>query len=501
MRKWIALAVLACMALGLGGCATTSFVPAQEEREIVLPTPVPESAEAPTGDNRADFSRLATLYYLSADRTALLPVARTLWVSGSQTLVECVMEQLLLRPVGTDGDAIAPDGVRLISASVNGSVATVNLSNEALAATEQEMVWMCAAIARTLTALEGIEYVKLLIGGHVESIGMLPNGLMGTNDGNLTAIWAQAQAEEQRFTEGNADRYLERTVELYFPSQYNDKVLCEVRSVRFTSDNYVRALLSELARGPRAEAEASELIPEGLNPLAEEPTLITSADGRKLIVLPLSGAFMEQIQSLGISQRQFYGAVTLTLCGFVPEVDGLTVRVDGKQITSMTEGDAQYTFRGGIMTPVDFSGMIGDVATIYLPEAESGLLRAARRVMNEGDSIEPRALLEAIFEGPREQETDLIAAAPEGISSADILGVRVEESRVVLNLSSNFYRCCQSLDALQERNLVYAMVNTLTELEGINSVHFYVEGEPLDTFTRDIYLRGDLMRNPGIISK
>ena len=44
------------------------------------------------------------------------------------------------------------------------------------------------------------------------------------------------------------------------------------------------------------------------------------------------------------------------------------------------------------------------------------------------------------------------------------------------------------------------MVNTLTELDGIKTVQFYIEGEVVDVLTQKIYIKAPLMRNPGLIN-
>ena len=92
-----------------------------------------------------------------------------------------------------------------------------------------------------------------------------------------------------------------------------------------------------------------------------------------------------------------------------------------------------------------------------------------------------------------------MATLPPGLTEADILGVRVTGGEALVNLSSNFYRCCQSFSAEEEQRLIYSMVNALTELEAVNRVRFYVEAEPIDTMVTSVYLRGPLLRNPGII--
>ena len=101
--------------------------------------------------------------------------------------------------------------------------------------------------------------------------------------------------------------------------------------------------------------------------------------------------------------------------------------------------------------------------------------------------------------GPAAWETGAARVMPDGVSIDDVLGVRIAGGEAVVNLSSNFYRCCQSLTPQQEQNLIYAIVNTLTSLTTVSSVRFQVEGEAADYLVSTIYLRGPLLRNPGII--
>ena len=102
------------------------------------------------------------------------------------------------------------------------------------------------------------------------------------------------------------------------------------------------------------------------------------------------------------------------------------------------------------------------------------------------------------------EDAGLMRALARGLRPATsrLFGTKDERALgyIAVNLSANFYRCCQTLDAQAERNLVYAMVNTLTELDGIKTVQFYIEGEVVDVLTQNIYIKAPLMRNPGLIN-
>ena len=119
--------------------------------------------------------------------------------------------------------------------------------------------------------------------------------------------------------------------------------------------------------------------------------------------------------------------------------------------------------------------------------------------MDKQSAYSPRALLGELFRGVQPWETNAARVMPDGVSLDDVLGVRLEGDEAIINFSSNFYRCCQMLNEQQERNLIYAIVNTLTELPSVNAVRFQIEGEAVDHLVNGIFLRGALMRNIGII--
>ena len=71
----------------------------------------------------------------------------------------------------------------------------------------------------------------------------------------------------------------------------------------------------------------------------------------------------------------------------------------------------------------------------------------------------------------------------------------------LVNLSGNFYRSCQRLSEKAERNLVYALVNTLCALPPVDKVRFFIDGQTVDALVTSICLRSALLPNPGIVVK
>jgi len=491
--KFIRLLALVLATALMAGCASLSFVPERANESRTLPPAQDDGLTAPVGDSAAEYTGRFTLSYIGSDQQALVAVSRTMRLTGEDLMAEVIMERLLDPPDTLPGVLpIAPTGTKLIWVEQSEGIATVNLSEEALSLTEQELTWMRAAIAGTLVGADGIQYVNVLIGGKEESALALPSGALPRTDGNLTALWAQQQADQERFAQ--ADGRLDREATLYFPSADGGYLLPEVRQVRFSDTGYALELVEQLAAG----GKSSRVLPEG-SFLTQDPSIDTLDDGRRVITLKLSEDFEAQLARIGVEPGLAYGALALTLCRFVPEIDALRITVGGEPLDSVQLGERQLTPPGGVIAPDDVDSLIGRVAQIYLTDQETGKLRAVSRAMERGAALSPRVLVEQVLAGPMPHEAGVQAVAPQGTGKADVEGVRIEEGIALVNLSGNFYRSCQQLGEQQERNLVYALVNTLCGLNPVNKVRFFIDGQSVDQLVTAISLRGALLPNPGIV--
>ncbi len=491
--KFIRLLAVILLSALLTGCASLSFVPERANENRTFPPAADDGLTAPVGDSAAEYTGRFTLNYIGSDQQALVAVSRTMRLTGEDLLAEKVMERLLDPPDTLPGVlAIAPTGTKLIWVEQSEGVATVNLSEDVLSLTEQELTWMRAAIAGTLVGTDGVQYVNVLIGGKEESALSLPSGTLTRTDGNLTALWAQQEADQERFTQPGGR--LDRNATLYFPSADGTYLLPTVRQVRFSDDSYALELVRQLAEG----GDGDSVLPEDAI-LTADPTIDTLSDGRRVITLKLSSGFEDSLAQIGVKPGLAYGALALTLCRFVPEIDALRITVGGQPLASVQLGERVLAPVDGVVSPDDFDSLIARVAQVYLTDKETGKLRAVSRAMERSAALSPRVLVEQVLAGPLSYETNVTAVAPQGTGKADIEGVRIEEGVALVNLSGNFYRSCQKMDEQAERNLVYAMVNTLCGLDPVHKVRFFIDGQSVDALVTSISLRGTLMPNPGIV--
>lgn len=89
------------------------------------------------------------------------------------------------------------------------------------------------------------------------------------------------------------------------------------------------------------------------------------------------------------------------------------------------------------------------------------------------------ALVGMLLEGPK--DTNLKPTIPTGTK---IIDAKLNKKCVTINLSKEFVDGANG-DVHQKCNTIYTIVNTLTELNEVQSVKFLIDGEEVEGFTED----------------
>ena len=496
LRRLIALiATLAVIAVGLGGCMFGKQEP-ESVNEINLPEPTEEPANMILGETLSNSLSEITLYFSSQDGTSFSTVTRGMLIEAGQSIPEAAVSALLHS--GEDRGARAIGDSQVLSCEYTCGTVTVNLSIDARnVQNPQELLALETSIGNTLLGIRGVRGANVLIGNLSESYCQLPLGVQTEQIASVTASYAQLQAERDRASQEDAEP-LSRWALLYFPTATGDWLVPELRKISAQSDGFITALIDALKDGPQQEACAIPSIPEGVDLLEENPTIQTLANGERALDLNFSSTLANYLAFSGLDLWELAGSLTLTMCSFLPELDVVRIMVNGDPITMCNLGDNILEFPGGRIHRRDFTGRIGSTATLYLVDDE-GTLQPVQRAVSMRSALSPRSLLsELIRYGGG--EGSLRFPVPDAVSPEDILGVQTAAGIARVNLSGNFYRCCQALSPREERSLVYAMVNTLCQLAGVRGVRFYVEGRAADTLAGGIYLKSVLLPNPGIVA-
>ena len=492
MRKVLALiALMTALCVALGGCVLRG-PKAQSAGEISLPEPSDEPENMILGESMSGAMSEVTFYRAAQDFSGFTTYTQTLRTDAGASLAEAAVEALLAAGTRATSD------VRLLDFEFSRGTATVNLSIDAQnAASPQELLALEAAIGNTLLGIDGVRGVNVLVGGISAGCCQLPVGVQTQVTQSVTAAYAQMQAESERLKQPDAEP-IERAALLYFPSSDGQWLLPELRAVSSGADGFASSLIDALKLGPLDERSAVASIPEGAELMEEGPVTESLGTGERVLTLNFSSALANYLAFSGVDVWQLAGSVTLTACSFLPELDAVRITVNGEPITMCAIGETILNFPDGLMRRRDFSGRVGSVATLYLLD-DADRLSAVERPVSMRAALSPKSLLTELFSFTGvESGYRLPLLTP--VYPEDLLGVQVVGGVARVNLSANFYRSCQNLSPRAERDLIYAMVNTLCALEDIRAARFYIEGRAADTLAGSVYLRSVLLPNPGLVA-
>ena len=463
------LALAVAMALLLTGCDGLLVSPGDSVRET-LPAPVSNSPAAPVGDDQMLNSFYAWLSYPNADGTAYAPVSRLFTDTGLNDEAFAAL-QALLEGGASSVRSPAPEGTRLVSVEIASRIATVNLIPGRMLS-DDEKATIAACVSATLFNLTELSAVNVLLAGRPLTLYSLPVGALRESD--VTSI---SDLKEHLQRDGAAAR----SAAVYYPDAGGRLVVPTLRSLSADSDNAAGQLLTLLASAPGQTG----LLPA----IAAREGLLTSP-------CTLSAAVYDALEESDVSRWQFLASVVLTLTTYIDELDGIRISFDGKPVKSVPLPDGgSLSFENNLLTRADFSGSIGEIATLYFVD-ENGALSPEFRALPAGDATSIRARLALLMEAPL---TDGLASAiPDGITPSDLLGAGLRSSTALINLSRNVYALCQPLTPEEEARFVYAIVNTLTCMNNVNAVRFYVEGQTVDTLSGSICIKNYLLPNRGL---
>ena len=496
MRRTILTGIaFALVAALLGGCALTNREP-EAVTEIRLPEPTDEPENMILGEKLSASPTEVTLYFAAQDGTGFSAVTRLISRNAGESLPQAAVTTLL--DSGAERNMLSMADTRMLRCEYACGTVTVNLSIDARnVQSPRELLALQTSIGNTLLDIDGVSGVNVLIGDLSESHCQLPLGVQTEPVTSVAAAYAQLQAERDRLSQEEQAEPITRSALLYFPSDTGDWLIPELRSLSVGPEGFVSALFDALRAGPGRQTCATAPIPEGVELLDENPSIQTLSSGERILDLNFASTLVPYMALSGLPVWKLVGSIAMTMCSFLPDLDAVRVMVDSEPISVCERGDTVMQFPEGRIHRRDFAGCVGSTVNLYLINGE-GMLQPTQRAVSMRSALSPRSLLVELIRSAGEDGQPGFPI-PEGIQPVDILGVHTSGGVARVNLSGTFYRCCQVLNAREERSLIYAMVNTLCQLDGVRGVRFYVEGRAAETMAGGIYLRSVLLPNPGIV--
>lgn len=131
------------------------------------------------------------------------------------------------------------------------------------------------------------------------------------------------------------------------------------------------------------------------------------------------------------------------------------------------------------------------IVTLYFVNTETGNLETEARLIDSKELLrEPyKVLVGMLIEGPK--NASLNSVIP---NNTKILETTLKGSCVTINFSKEFLECDKS-NVQSVSNMIFSIVNTLTELKEVSGVKFLIEGEESEAFVDvGINLKSEFVR-------
>ena len=124
------------------------------------------------------------------------------------------------------------------------------------------------------------------------------------------------------------------------------------------------------------------------------------------------------------------------------------------------------------------------IVSLYFADKETGELLPEARMIDIKEIINDpyNVLMNMLIEGPKNEKFTKVI--PDGTK---VLNINKEGDTLTIDFSSEFLNYDKNAD-IAKNNLIYSIVNTMTELTEINHVKFLVNGEVNSDFS-DTYVR------------
>lgn len=512
-KKICALVLCLALAASFTGC-TSGITALNHEASVTLP-PTVVSWKAPTGDTNQELTQSVLLYVPDITGTRLIAQPARISYPAARHPAEATLRTLFTF-VGNSAATALTQGITLQLSTVNpveisGDTATVNLGTSALTLAHSELYVVCQAIANTLCQWGDIKYVNVLVSSAQPGLDVAASVPAGCFVQNLSDTIDTLSSYAQSLSQSSADRRFSTAATLYYPAYSGKGILAESRVINFASRDkttMIETLLDALSSGAQL-LKGVPSVPPLAGYMEKEPEVKDVAvSGGQQAELYFRPSFNDALISAGIPRSVMMAALTYTITTFVPGISGVTVYIGNELVSAIVpsgiyEGAGEtISFEGGLMRRSSFSSFLLSQVTLYFAD-DAGHLAATERPVPYYQAQSVRYLLNCLMAGPQPCDSvgGLHAVLPADMKDADLLGVAVNERRALLNFSQGFMNACAGFDETQERHLIYAMVNTLTELPYISTAALFVAGAQPDFLCGSMYLPGEFMRNMALVKQ
>lgn len=519
------LLALLIFAAALGGCTATNEIPPAIILSDRMP---PERGEAV---NKSSFE--AELYFLSQDEKSLKVQKREVFYDTQTSRAEAALNALIAGP-----DVDRPDLKRSVSAlsrlnrvELCGEVCNVYFEVDKFIPSATEWLKTRAAVAATVAAAEGVDTVNVYF--YEQELGYLGYTLGSMSPleeelpiylRNMERTYKALYKAESGTAITEDTQYVTQMATLYFANAGGALLTARNAEVSYpegSTKSEIAKLLIERLAGGDAQGSLEPVLPVDFK-LLSDPKVIYSGKTESGVEDTESDCIIElvieQPDAANYDEAIMCGALTLTITGFIPNVNGVRICIgeEAQPAAPVNQKDEEQaggtaaeteninilqTLGGDVLRRVDFTDRIGHQITLYYPDADGAVLYGIKRIIPQAAAYDPHARLQELLGGVADP-----GVAYPLFTAEDVKDVYLSGNVAVIDWAEGFTQKLRAFPdgdsfmapSRRESMFIYGVVNTLTDMPMISSVWMLENGEKLDTVGQ-IYLGNALVRNPGLI--
>ena len=284
----------------------------------------------------------------------------------------------------------------------------------------------------------------------------------------------------------NLDKSIYKTsVDVYFLNQDGTGIVAEPQKIKYkTDEDLIRNTLDKLRIGPK-NSKLGEIMPRD----TQITRIELSADG--FLTVDFSNEFLTDDPSRNVLNVY---AVVKTLCSTV-NVSSVKVLVDGEPVVDRDKKPLEYIDASDInLETEEYKSERKEVVLYFADNDKKKLVRQTRTIkITDQQPIEQYVINELIKGTSSKGMKSLLS------DKTVLVSVDVEDQICYLNFKSEFLADNAGTDKHEEL-VIYSIVNSLTELNAIMKVQFYMDGKRVENFG-SVSIKDYIDRNERIIKK
>ena len=436
---------------------------------------------SPAESSEADVNQAVSvaLYFPDKQTKKLSAEMREIEMQAGVNPGNLIIGALLRGPRESGLSSLGTD-ISVQNVEITDEVANVYFETNRAQEQEQKFI-LSSAAADTLIDYFGVKYVCVYINGDVLTIDGAPCGPLTKSDGNISALYQQYISKYSPFYVTDANQKREMNVVLYFADPSGRYMRPEVRKITFEDENYMEAIMEQLALGPAYKYYLQNVVGGNFIPSQQMQVVDTGVQNRKYLSFtenPFPNATSDASQMLAIS------SVYYTFAGLLPDTERLTCEINDSP---------------KVVTRQIANSYLGQSITIYFPNMDLTSLDAVSRTVQQSKSNSLETYMEEIIRGPIDVDAeDIWPSFPEEITIDDVRSINVKGSMAIIDFSDNFLVQMEKMSEKKKVLLIYSIVNTFAGVENVKTVQFLIEGKKVQSVGGDLDLYSPFMPNPGI---